>query len=145
MKRARKGWDRRANRQMGGQTKAFINGYTQIARFMGPTWGPPGSCWPQMGLMLAHEPCYQGMLAAAKMPYTTHHDTERVVKTRKKKLSNAVRAYVVFFRCQTNVPSSYTMRRRYNAVNFLKYSRKTPHSSPVRARYGVSFVDPASD
>ena len=25
----------------------------QIARFMGPTWGPPGSCRPQMGLMLA--------------------------------------------------------------------------------------------
>ena len=25
---------------------------TQIARFMGPTWGPPGSCWPQMGPML---------------------------------------------------------------------------------------------
>ena len=34
----------------------------------------------------------------------------------------------------------------YNAVNFLKkYSQKTPLSSPVRARYGVSFVDPASD
>ena len=27
--------------------------YSQIARFMGPTWGPPGSCRPQMGPMLA--------------------------------------------------------------------------------------------
>ena len=27
--------------------------FTQIAKFMGPTWGPPGSCWPQMGPMLA--------------------------------------------------------------------------------------------
>ena len=26
---------------------------TQIARFMGTTWGLPGSCWPQMGPMLA--------------------------------------------------------------------------------------------
>ena len=26
---------------------------TQIAKFMGPTWGPPGSCWPQMGSILA--------------------------------------------------------------------------------------------
>ena len=26
---------------------------SQIARFMGPTWGPPGSCWPQMGPILA--------------------------------------------------------------------------------------------
>ena len=26
---------------------------TQIAKFMGPTWGPPGSCGPQLGPMLA--------------------------------------------------------------------------------------------
>ena len=25
----------------------------QIASFMGPTWGPPGSCWSQMGPFLA--------------------------------------------------------------------------------------------
>ena len=27
--------------------------YTQIAKFMGPTWAPSGSCRPQMGPMLA--------------------------------------------------------------------------------------------
>ena len=27
--------------------------WTQMAKFMGPTWGPSGSCWPQMGPMLA--------------------------------------------------------------------------------------------
>ena len=27
---------------------------------MEPTWGLPESCRPQMGPMLAHEPCYQG-------------------------------------------------------------------------------------
>ena len=27
--------------------------YSQITKFMGPTWGPPGSCRPQMGPMLA--------------------------------------------------------------------------------------------
>ena len=27
--------------------------HTQIAKFMGPIWGPPGSCRPQMGPMLA--------------------------------------------------------------------------------------------
>ena len=26
---------------------------SQISKFMGPTWGPPGSCRPQMGPMLA--------------------------------------------------------------------------------------------
>ena len=30
-----------------------FSGYTQIAKFMGPTWGPPGSCRTQMGPMLA--------------------------------------------------------------------------------------------
>ena len=29
--------------------------------------------------------------------------------------------------------------------SILKYSQKTPHSSPVRARYGASFVDSVSD
>ena len=31
----------------------LYNGNPQIAKFMGPTWGPPGSCRPQMGPMLA--------------------------------------------------------------------------------------------
>ena len=30
-----------------------LSASTQIAKFMGPTWGPPGSCRPQMGPMLA--------------------------------------------------------------------------------------------
>ena len=34
----------------------------------------------------------------------------------------------------------------YKAINFLIHiHKKTPHSSPVRVRYGVSFVDPGSD
>ena len=31
----------------------WIHIKTQIAKFMGPTWDSPGSCWPQMGPMLA--------------------------------------------------------------------------------------------
>ena len=35
--------------------KRLVRLHAQIARFMGPTWGPPGAdpCWP-------HEPCDQG-------------------------------------------------------------------------------------
>ena len=33
---------------------------TQKTKFMGPTWGPPGSCRPQMAPCWPHEPCYQG-------------------------------------------------------------------------------------
>ena len=35
---------------------------SQIAKFMGPTWGPPGSCRPQMGPMLAPWTLLSGML-----------------------------------------------------------------------------------
>ena len=31
---------------------------------MGPTWGLPGSCWPQLGPFCPHEPCYQGSLSS---------------------------------------------------------------------------------
>ena len=34
---------------------------TQIAKFMGPTWGPPGPCRSKMGPRWSHEPCYQGV------------------------------------------------------------------------------------
>ena len=36
--------------------------YTQIAKFMGPTWGPPGPCRPQMGPMLAPWTLLSGQL-----------------------------------------------------------------------------------
>ena len=36
--------------------------FTQITRFMGPTWGPPGSCRPQMGPMLAPWTLLSGIL-----------------------------------------------------------------------------------
>ena len=38
-----------AQTQASGEWKAA----TQITKFMGPAWGPPGSCRPQMGPMLA--------------------------------------------------------------------------------------------
>ena len=40
----------------------------QIAKFMGPTWGPPGSCRPQMGPYRPHELCYQGTLLLSCQP-----------------------------------------------------------------------------
>ena len=40
-------------------TLSIVECNTQIARFMGPAWRPPGSCQPQMGPMLASKlhPC----------------------------------------------------------------------------------------
>ena len=35
---------------------------SQVAKFMGPTWGPPGSCWPQIGPMLAQWTLLSGIV-----------------------------------------------------------------------------------
>ena len=49
-------------------------GTPQIVRITGPTWGPPGSCRPQVGPCRPHEPCCQGhhvhrcLSTAATMP-----------------------------------------------------------------------------
>ena len=40
-------------RWLGDARSQDISIHAQIAKFMGPTWGPPGSCRPQMGPMLA--------------------------------------------------------------------------------------------
>ena len=47
--------------------------FTQIAKFMGPTWGPPGSCRPQMGSMLAPWTLPSGQLHRVRV-YTEHCD-----------------------------------------------------------------------
>ena len=38
----------------------------KITKFMGPTWGPPGPCRPQMGPMLAPGTLLSGMLVMGK-------------------------------------------------------------------------------
>ena len=38
------------------------NSFTQIAKFIGPTWGPPVSCRPQMGPMLAPRTVLSGYI-----------------------------------------------------------------------------------
>ena len=40
----------------------------QIARFMGPTWGPPGSCRPQMGPMLSPWTLLSGAFSLSLLP-----------------------------------------------------------------------------
>ena len=40
----------------------------QIARFMGPTWGPPGSCRPQMGPMLSPWTLPSGAFSLSPLP-----------------------------------------------------------------------------
>ena len=51
------------------------NANSQTAKFMGPKWGPPGSCRPQMGPCWPHEHCYQGLYAKLTSCYECLHNT----------------------------------------------------------------------
>ena len=63
---------------------------SQIAKFMGPTWGPPGSCRPQMGPMLAPWTLLSGMFVDAVIDViqmswacdTTRHNITRYCNQR---------------------------------------------------------------
>ena len=46
----------------------------QIAKFMGPAWGPPGSCRPQMESCWPHEPCYLGREKFHTIPSTMQRE-----------------------------------------------------------------------
>ena len=47
---------------------------SQIAKFMGPTWGPPGSCRPQVGPILTPWTLLSGLLHL--LVYTWHYTWE---------------------------------------------------------------------
>ena len=66
------------DRRMDGQTDTsnvlkyltLYKLFSQIAKFMGPTWGPPGSCQPQMGQMLAPWTLMSGFISAQTQTLT---------------------------------------------------------------------------
>ena len=47
----------------------------QITKFMGPTWGPPGSCQPQMGPALAPRTLLSGTLNNLCMNMTKYYES----------------------------------------------------------------------
>ena len=68
-----RGWHTRGRPPTHRQTQATS---TQIAKFMWPTWGPPGPCWPQVCPMLApwtllSENTWRPKLASGYDPQTT--------------------------------------------------------------------------
>ena len=64
-----------------------------------------------------------------------------LITTDKLKLDDNARN-VSFWSYQTSRTTALVHRQN---LQFCRCSQKIPHSSPVRTRYGVSFVDPASD
>ena len=83
---------------------------TQIAKFMGPTWGPPGSWWAQMGPMLA-----QWTLLSAKPLYQLIHCDGTNYRTQ--------------FGCRSIKPEDIARPQRVNLLNgkHYKYSVGITH------------------
>ena len=50
---------------------------SEIAKFMAPTWGPPGSCRPQMGPMLAPQTLLSGMFPFQCIPFYINFATPK--------------------------------------------------------------------
>ena len=62
------------------QIKCVLPKLSQIAKFMVPTWGPPGSCRPQLGPMLAPWTLLSGVSPASVFVRTPepHHPGTRL-------------------------------------------------------------------
>ena len=76
---------------------------------MGPTWGPPGSCRPQMGPMLAPRTLLWG-----KVWVTYVHPTPRTHITPHPMLVNFL---VIFGRCHDNASAVITVEYRYYSAD----------------------------
>ena len=67
---------------------------SQIAKFMGPTWGPPGSCRPQMGPMLVPWTLLSGDKWITCMSWQQWYKQS---KTEQNKLCAHLNVYTAFF------------------------------------------------
>ena len=67
---------------------------TQIAKFMGPTWGPPGSCRPRWAPCWPHEPCYQGCISQVGWPpLVAYHSRHAIWRHRTRSTLSQVMAW----------------------------------------------------
>ena len=62
---------------------------SQITKFTGPTWGPPGSCRPQMGPMLVPWTLLSGIATAWK--YTTFNNNQNIESTSQRQKQQCVK------------------------------------------------------
>ena len=85
-----------------------ITSKSQRARIMGPTWGPPGSCRPQVGPMYAPWTLLSGIILRWCMVWRLDY-------------------YLVAAPCQTRENE----RMRYNKYNIFWRRRKDPQILPT--------------
>ena len=100
---------------IGGDRVSETGWKTQIARFMRPTWGPPGSCRPQMGpINLA----IRGYIAT-------------VINTTKPKLCAQFMGCILYIYLSWHGKSStkYSKQQPHFSKSGLLFTEKTPHLS----------------
>ena len=114
-----------------------------VARFMGPTWGPPGSCRPQMGPMLVPWTFRSGKDMV--ILHSWYYDYWWPGNTRSQGISSHG---IDLFHKRHSVLSTRrvqwyilhdAVKFKKNMVKFHKNIYKIPHSSYVRRRHGPWF------
>ena len=116
-----------------------IQQWPQITKFMGPTWGPPGSCRPQMGPMLAPWTLLSGTLHHQECWLTSISQGlySLSCRTSYRKISWSLKAVRLYFQSLWNLtnysaPSHY-LNQWWGSVNWdlrNKFQRNlTRHSN----------------
>ena len=126
---------------------ANLETWPQISRFMGPTWGPPGSCRPHMGPMLASWTLLSGT-AFHTTHWTAHwHNVmapaePRVVSCWKNSPTRHT-SYQYFLIMNLN-PTEIKCREfpSWMAINTEKLPRFHYVRSVARARFNIKTVLP---
>ena len=126
---------------------------SQIANFMGPTWGLPGSCRPQMGPMMAPWILLSGVVLKPTRSRSlwSAHKLNSVQFTPITATFGAVQVqtdvcYGITLALERKIyigVNTYTVRCRYNAVNFLRHSHKIhPIARPLGRDMGCLLCSP---
>ena len=102
----------------------------QIAKFMGPTWGPPGSCRPQMDPMLAPWTLLSGGVSSqSTLVHWTHRWLRKQLILTQMKPVAMVR-YIVIPGCQTTFSKIDKWIGFREHIHKL-YPEKIPGSTPT--------------
>ena len=94
--------------------------YAQIAKFMGPTWGPPGSCRPQMGPMLAPWILLSGWL---RLFFSTNPSSFFLI------MPFFMYASLALYLPLTHSRKFATQKKVWQLLMYIFFSKQLPHTS----------------
>ena len=118
----------------------------QIARFMGPTWGPPGSRRPQMGPMLSPWTLLSGRILLLLdiyqyfSPVLIYSDIQHYICVRHNTLLQCWKLGIIFTGPTGNSPWSFTVTVRCSYVIYPIYHYDNVIMGASHSSESLAFV-----